>query len=608
MPKNRVDRQAFFAPQRLGLWLLAAWLSGCAVQPIQDAASFLTSVPRAELERVAALETQGQTATAAKQYLELAERATAPAKAELQLKAAQAYRRVGQVAAARQALADLKTAELVKGQLERARLLKAELALAAHEPKTALTELQSLPPSLPKLFTIQRLGLLAAAQRLANNPAAAAAALIELDAHLDAAERLAHQVALVATLALMNAADLSDLTKDGKGTLAGWAELAQLMRRDAADPTRLEQSYQRWRTQHRSHPALPELARAYSGAGDVSGQPVTVLLPNRGRFAVAAKAVRDGLEAASRATPNTQRAKLNFVDSTHDRQVRALQTAAVERGAQAIIGPLEKPAVERLLSAGASPVPTLALNESSQNEGCAANLFQFALAPENEATEAANKGLALGAKRALILHPSDAWGPRLASAFAAQWRAQGGTVAGQAAFNPTAAKRAGQTIKRLLANRDADLLFLVATTEMARALHPQIQAAAKQPLIVMATSHVYSGRFDPRTDQALIGLYFVDIPWMLDLGGAGPLARRTVMGETTSAAGPLARLYAMGIDAYRLTPQLPTLAQYPGAYFPGLTGGLALDPLGRVTRQLALGRFTASGPRLVEDTRTAAKP
>jgi uncharacterized protein len=262
-----------------------------------------------------------------------------------------------------------------------------------------------------------------------------------------------------------------------------------------------------------------------------------------------------------------------------------------------VIGPLEKPAVEALIEARTSKVPTLALNESTEAEHRALNLFQFALSPENEAAEAANKGLALGAKRALILHPNDAWGQRLASAFGTQWRGQGGAVVGQASFDPAWSDHE-KTLSRLMEGQDADLLFLVATAEMARKIHPQIQVAANKPLIVISTSHVYSGRFDATADKALVGLYFVDIPWMLDLGGEGPLAHRLVMGRTSSAAGPLARLYAMGLDAYRLTPRLSELAANPGAYHPGQTGGLAVDPLGRITRQLVLGRFTETGPRL----------
>ena len=599
MPKNRIDRTAFFPRRLLGPLFAATLLSGCAVQPIQDPASLLTSVPSAELSRASSLEAQGQVDEAARLYLELAARAQAPAKSELRLKAAQAHLAGGRVGQARETLDGLKPSELVGGQLERSQLLRAELDLAAGRPKAAIVELNRLPGNLPKSLKIRRLGLLAAAQRLGNDPVAGAESLAELDALLDGPARLTNQVALVATLALIGEDELLKLTRTGRGSMKGWAEIAQLARSHGADPQRLEGAYRQWRQGRTSHPALPELARAYGGDGPggyASGRRVTVMLPSGGRFAAAARAVRDGIEAAGRVDSGSQRPSLDFADSTNAGRVRALHTSAIARGADYVIGPLEKPAVDALIDAGTSPIPTLALNESTEAERRALNLFQFALSPENEAAEAANKGLALGAKRALVLHPNDAWGRRLASAFGVQWRLQGGNLVAQAGFDPAGSNQDG-TLSRLMQAQDADLLFLVATAEMARKLHPQIRSAANKPLIVISTSHVYSGHFDANADQALVGLYFVDIPWMLDLGGPGPLARRTVMARTDSASGPLARLYAMGIDAYRLAPRLSELEANPGAYHPGQTGGLAVDPLGRLTRQLVLGRFTETGPR-----------
>ncbi len=166
----------------------------------------------------------------------------------------------------------------------------------------------------------------------------------------------------------------------------------------------------------------------------------------------------------------------------------------------------------------------------------------------------------------------------------------------KSSFDPSLSSNE-KSLAKLLASKDADLLFLVATADMARKIYPRIQAAAPKDLKVISTSHVYSGNFDTARDKALVGLYFVDIPWMLDAGGESPLARRNATGRSASAAGPLARLYAMGIDAYRLAPRLTGLAKNPGAYYAGQTGGLAIDSLGRITRRLELGRFTATGVR-----------
>ena len=604
MPKNRLVRRSFSTRRLLATLLVALTLSGCAVQPIQEESHLLATVPAAELSRAANLESQGQSGEAAKVYLDLATRTQPPAKAELQLKAARAYLAGGATTRAQETVGAIAPADLLVAQRERLLLVKAEIALALGQPKNAIAELGRMrADGLSKDLKVARLGTLASARRLDNQTIAAAEALSELDRLLDEDERLANQVSLVSTLSLLSRNELLRLSREGAGSMKGWAEIALLAQRAAADPNRLESDYRQWRQRHLIHPALAELGRAYGqtlSGGYQAGDRVTVMLPNSGRFAAAARAVRDGIEAASRVEQVGQRPTLDFIDSTNAGRIRTLYANATRSGATYLIGPLEKPAVDALTSSSRLELPTLALNEATSSMRRTENLFQFSLSPENEAAEAASKGAALGAKSALILYPDDAWGQRLANAFRAQWQRLGGSLAGRASFNPTSSGQ-DKTLDKLIGAKGADMLFLVATADMARQLHPRILAATRaKPLIVISTSHVYSGSFDPARDKGLVGLYFVDIPWMLEAGGTGPLSRGAVMGQTASAAGPLARLYAMGIDAYRLAPRLERLSKNPGAYYPGQTGGLAIDSFGRITRQLALGRFTESGPRLAD--------
>jgi outer membrane PBP1 activator LpoA protein len=317
------------------------------------------------------------------------------------------------------------------------------------------------------------------------------------------------------------------------------------------------------------------------------------MLPRSGRFAGAAQSVQEGIEAASRADSSGQRPRLERIDSTNSQRARALHTAAVNNGADYVLGPLQKASVEDLASGPGLAVPTLALNHTERERQTTSNLFQFALSPENEATEVANKAAAMGLNRAALLYPEGPWGERLAGAFRTQWRKVGGTLVGESVYNPTA-RSLDKTVDTLLEGANAQILFLVATHELALRIYPRVRLASAT-LTVMSTSHVYSGVFLPEQDRVLAGLYFVDIPWMLDSSGDGPLSRRRLSSASFSVPNPLARLYAMGIDAYRLAPRLPDLAKSPGAFYPGQTGGLSIDALGRIQRQLALGRFSESG-------------
>ncbi|MGE5154725.1 MAG: penicillin-binding protein activator [Bdellovibrio bacteriovorus] len=353
-----------------------------------------------------------------------------------------------------------------------------------------------------------------------------------------------------------------------------------------------------------------EEAGAGVRGGFRAGDQVALLLPAAGPYLGVSDAVRDGIRAAA-SVDDGSRPKLVPVDSGAPERVAANLGQAIEAGATHVIGPIDKPSVDALAAAGAIKVPTLALNEGTSAGRPAPNLFQFALSPESDAIEVANKAKSLGFTRALMLYPDDGAGKRRAEAFRNQWGRLSGTLAGEASFAP-GTPGVPASLQRLLGRDGADFLFLAANAEQARILYPQIRKGAAD-LPVIATSDVYPGDADAARDRALAGLYFVDMPWMLGLEhGNDPLRRADLKSSASHLATPLGRrLYAMGIDAYRLVPRLTTLADNPGASFPGKTGRLSIDPLGRVRRQLFLARFTESGPEPVagiESSARASKP
>jgi hypothetical protein len=574
----------------LSALLTSVLLTACSTNPSTQQAHYLAPIPAAKLERAAALETQGKSADAAALYLNLASKVSAPARTQLQLNAARAYLNAGQTAAAQQTLdAIAAPSQLPAVQQALLQLTQADLALLDDRPQDAIALLKRLTVSaLSPEQQRQRLGSLAAAQRLSHQPLAAAKTLSVLNQQLDDPNaRLLNQVSLISTLNQLSDAELQNIVHDGDVRLKGWAEIAQLVRDAGDNLAGLPSTYRQWRQTHPRHAALPGLARAYVATlsgGYAPGAQVTIMLPRSGYFAAAAKAIRAGITAAYQADDPQQRPTLTFVDSTQDNRLLAIHAKAIADGVDYVIGPLQKSAVDDLAAQRMLTVPTLALNETTQIDKRADNLFQFSLSPENEAAEIANKAYARGLRQALLLYPNDAWGERLAQAFLQKWGALGGVMRGQARY--ATAEPNAAPLGKLLDDNAADLLFLVAATpETARQLYPSIHLAAPPTLTVMATSHVYSGDADPQHNAALDGLCFVDIPWMLT-------AHQNV---THGRVDALARLYAMGIDAYRLLPRLTGLANNPGGYYPGQTGGLSVDQVGRIQRQLPLNCFSDGG-------------
>lgn len=581
----------------LGLML---GLGGCAIDPAKDAERVLADVPSAQLSEARALKGGGEPAKAAEAYLTMAETASSPAKEQLELNAAEALLAAGDTTEASRVLTGISKEKLTATQRELVLLLEAEVALQRGRASEAIAKLNQINKgSLPADLKVKYLGTEAAAYRLKNQALRAAESLNELDKLLkdNPSARLENQVSLLFTLATLDQSALRDAIRNGGGRIKGWAELSALFSKYGAPSPKLDAAYRQWRSGHGGHPALANLPQGYFATlagGYAAGTDALVLLPSGGRFGVAGDAVRDGIKAAYDADRSGDRPNLSFSKRGFD--------AGVDAGADLVIGPLEKPAVSALASRTSLPVPTLALNRAGG--GSTDNLFQFSLAPEDEAINVANYAYSSGLKSASLLYPRGPFGDRLADAFRAQWRTLGRRLVGQNAYPPDD-RSYPRTAAALLAEGKADFVFLVATTKDAQAIYASLrEAGARMP--VVATSHVYSGSFDPNRDAALSGLYFVDIPWILDNERSDSLSRKALRDKLPNVSGPLARLYAMGIDGYRLAPRIAQMSKSPGTFFPGETGGLTIDSLGQIRRQLMLAQFTNAGPKAQSSIEAAA--
>ena len=331
--------------------------------------------------------------------------------------------------------------------------------------------------------------------------------------------------------------------------------------------------------------------------GYARGDKLFVILPEQGPVADAANAVRAGLRAAHGADVTAAKPTLQFIANDQPTKIAEVYGQAVGAGATQVIGPLLKPAVDTLAASQPLKVPTLALNQTTDPGKTVNNLYQFALDPENEATEVANKAKSQGFIRAYLFAPKDTADQRRADAFRREWQKLGGTLVAEARFDPAATNPA-EPLGKMLAKGGADFLFLDADGDQARTVYPAIRSRAAN-LPVIAPAAVYSGTPDAARDKALDGLYFVVSPWLLGLNAThDPLARAKLKRGTSYLDTPLGlRLYAMGIDAYRLVPRMKELARQPAATFPGESGTLSIDGRGRVQRQLALAKFTPNGPQ-----------
>lgn len=515
-----------------------------------------------------------------------------------------------------------------------AQLLFARLALGKSLPDEALARSASPPRGLPRPLSILRHEVRAEAHEMRRDAAAAVDERLKLARLIeDPAARDANTLKLWKAIVTMPAPDLERLRRNEDAQVRGWSDLALMAQNPPRDAAAFERAIESWRANYPDHAAVPLITdRLLAGGLQSLPRQVALLLPFRGQYGDVAEAIRDGFVAAwlRRGAPASSLRiydadALNIVDQYRQ---------AVADGAEFVLGPLEKSALENLLKDGPPPVPTLALNRLDESgavpppaEGFdEPHLLQFGLTPENEARQVARRAHADGHRRALVLAPRNDWGERMQRAFRAEWEALGGIVAehgdysgGQIDFSDNIVRlmnldsshaRAAQLRNRLGRNvhgggrlrADADMVFVAANPVGARQIMPQFRFYGVNRMAVYATSHVYGGSENPAADADLDGLLFGDMPWVLGAGGTADDLAATLDRHWSTGTSPLRRFYALGIDACLLIPQIRRLTLDPDAAFDGVTGRLRLLPDDTVERELAWARFAGGRPQPVVDT------
>lgn len=344
-------------------------------------------------------------------------------------------------------------------------------------------------------------------------------------------------------------------------------------------------------------PGLPTTA-AYP-----KGQSIVLLLPTgaEGPLGAAVDAIESGYAAALARDPDNTR-KPSTEDTSRD-ALAAYETAASASPPPLIIGPLLKRNVNAVAASRADPQPAmLALNEANQSRD---GMYQFALAPEDEAKTAAQiindlSASQSGALSTAIVYPrNDPWGERMRAAFVSALEE---TPVAEVAY---AGNRVGDLTDDVA---EADIVFMVARPDDAAVVYSGL-GGSSAGMPVIATSHAADNKADA-ADMA--GLFFVDVPWLVDRDMAREyIARGPDKPDSDYTKGELGRLYAMGIDAYYLGGLVANGAGgVPLALPAGMTGDVSFTTTGRLMRRrLALGRIGEGGvtsPAAVEEIATAA--
>jgi outer membrane PBP1 activator LpoA protein len=285
--------------------------------------------------------------------------------------------------------------------------------------------------------------------------------------------------------------------------------------------------------------------------------------PSLGKLA---ESVRDGFMAAAQvAGKDTLPVNVTAIDNEGVALLDACH-AAQRTGARLVVAGLTRDGAQSIALSDCPRQLVLALNEIRGE--APVSMYTFSLSLENEARQAALQGINDGLRMAIVIGTNSTLSKRVQDAFEREW----GRAAGEGrkliynAANPEDAEK----IRDRIANTRGDMVFFALDPVEARAVRPYVSGM----LPIYATSYSVNPRSDAIVNVDLQGVRYVEMPWFVQ-----PDHPAVMVYPQPKSPLPLEqeRLYALGIDAFRIGNQL--------------LKGEAEKPLDGVT-----GRITLEGP------------
>ena len=318
--------------------------------------------------------------------------------------------------------------------------------------------------------------------------------------------------------------------------------------------------------------------------------PVALLLPLQsptfGRFA---DFVRQGVFAAAKSDPRAPLAITVYSTTDDPRSALAAYERALAQGSRLIIGPLTRDSVALIAQRVPAGVPVLALNGLEKSAPLPENLYAFSLQVEMEAQQIARMIFADGRRSALTVADGSLQSRRLQAAFGEEFGRLGGRIASQSSYSTSTADLLA--LRESANSGQADSVFLALDAVRARLVRPYVDAGAQ----IYATSQVFSGPVERLRDAELNGVRFVDMPWLLQPDHPAVMVYARHEGPAP-VANDLERLYAFGIDAYRIAVDLMGDARIARESLDGVTGQISMTAGRYFVRELTPAQFADGRP------------
>lgn len=596
------------------LLFISLLLSACSTQP---------TIPTQPIEA------EMVTAERIQNYLSQAQSSLSPDREALQLKAARLLLQEDRRELANNVLQTIQPATLPldlyadyseiscelniqRGNYEQARIILESPQLIENFDNLSSDRQLALSLLRAEVFALLGSHIASAQQRIYINPL------------LDKENQRSNREAIWSSLMHVPQAEISHfLNTSFKGEYQGWLLLALIAKENQGDLEQQVKQLDRWQQDWSEHPANEELPGGLQLIKELAAnrpQHVALLLPLTGKLAPFGQAIRDGFIAALYQTKirGSHVPTLKIYDTEAHDDFIGLYNLAISEGAQIIVGPLEKQRLSLLFDEVALPVPTLGLNRIDNYGAAPSQLFQFGLAPQDEAKQIADIAFLDNHRKAFVIAPQGEWGDKVSAAFEDRWQSLGGTTIAHSRYRDQkdystgikdslllqASEDRAKRVETLIAERiefsphrreDVDMVLLLARPQQARSLKPLLAYHYAGDLPVYGTSQLYTGNENPVKDRDLNTVRFTDMPWILE--------QATELKQQISAeieqSKPYLRMYALGVDSYQLHPRMRQLLEMPGSRVYGQTGTLRLNEQQEIERELLFAKMLGGRAKLI---------
>ena len=397
-----------------------------------------------------------------------------------------------------------------------------------------------------------------------------------------------------------------EAAKNGISPVSGSAvpeQVAQAASTDVISPSQAEVT-------DLTSPQTQAPAAAAPVQAATSAQPETTTTPAE---AASAPTAQPQAVASVAANPS---AELKIYD-TSAQPLNQILAQAQQDGVSLVVGPLLKNNVDELLKSNTS-LNVLALNQP-ENVSNHANICYFALSPEDEARDAARHIHEQGKQPPLLLVPRNTLGDRVTQAFADEWQKLGGGTVLQQKFGSLSELRGGvnggsgialsgtpvistqsqpqgvtiggltipaaPTDAQITGSGKVDAAYILATPEEIAFIKPMIamRNGSQSGSLLFASSRSAQGTSGPDFRLEMEGLQYSEIPM---LAGSNPALMQQALRAVNNDYS-LARLYAMGVDAWALANHFAQMRGMPGFEINGNTGDLSANPDCVINRKLS---------------------